>query len=145
MRIPLLLLASLALVRAQDDNETETSAAGPAASSGTATSSAECTFCTVPPGYTAEEWEAPLHVEDQFPPKWREAHAKAKAYLKDWTLEEKVHLTTGSGWMQGRCVGNIPAVPERNWTGLCLEDSPLGVRFADYVSAFPAGINAAST
>jgi hypothetical protein len=26
-----------------------------------------------------------------------------------------------------------------------LEDSPLGVRFADFASAFPAGINAAAT
>ena len=39
--------------------------------------------------------------------------------------------------------GNIPAVGE--WPGLCLEDSPLGVRFADFVTGFPAGINAAST
>lgn len=63
----------------------------------------------------------------------------------------------------GPCVGNIPAQPKHNWPGLCLQDSvrprlslppvthppsasqPLGVRFASHVSAFPAGINAAST
>ena len=45
--------------------------------------------------------------------------------------------------MGGRCVGNIPAVGP--WPGLCLEDSPLGVRFTDFVTAFPAGINAAAT
>ena len=45
--------------------------------------------------------------------------------------------------MNGRCVGNI--APIENFPGLCLEDSPLGVRSADFVTVFPAGINAAST
>jgi beta-glucosidase len=110
-----------------------------------ATSSAACTFCTVPAGYTAEEWDAPLHVEEQFSPRWREAHRKAKAYLDGWSVEEKVDVVTGAGWMKGRCVGNTKPIPARNWTGLCLQDSPLGVRFGDFVSAFPAGINAAAT
>jgi beta-glucosidase len=45
--------------------------------------------------------------------------------------------------MYGRCVGNIP--PINDFPGLCLEDSPLGVRFADFATVFPAAINAAST
>ncbi|KAG9008319.1 hypothetical protein FRB90_009001 [Tulasnella sp. 427] len=69
----------------------------------------------------------------------------AKTFLKDWTLEQKVSLTTGDGWMGGRCVGNIASIAGKGWDGLCLEDSPLGVRFADYVTAFPAGINVAAT
>jgi beta-glucosidase len=40
---------------------------------------------------------------------------------------------------------NTGTIPRLNFSGLCLEDSPLGVRFADFVSAFPVGINAAST
>ena len=36
-------------------------------------------------------------------------------------------------------------IPRIDWPGFCLEDSPLGVRFADFASAFPAGINAAAT
>jgi beta-glucosidase len=36
-------------------------------------------------------------------------------------------------------------IPRLGWKGLCLQDSPLGVRFADFVSAFPAAINAAAT
>ena len=43
------------------------------------------------------------------------------------------------------CVGNIKAIPRKNFPGLCLEDSPLGVRFADRVSVFPAGVNTAAT
>ncbi|KAF8496223.1 glycosyl hydrolase family 3 N terminal domain-containing protein [Russula emetica] len=42
-----------------------------------------------------------------------------------------------------RCVDNIPPIDDL--PGLCLEDSPLGVRFADFVTAFSAAINAAST
>lgn len=29
--------------------------------------------------------------------------------------------------------------------GLCMQDSPLGIRFADYASAFPTGVSAASS
>ncbi|GMK57421.1 hypothetical protein CspeluHIS016_0402550 [Cutaneotrichosporon spelunceum] len=147
MRILFLVLASLALVEAQGAGGAQgvdgTNQGGTDSSSPTA--SAACTFCTVPAGYTAEDWEAPLNVQDQFSPRWRKAHRKAKRYLSDWTVQDKVDVVTGSGWMQDRCVGNTRPLPERNWTGLCLQDSPLGIRFGDFVSAFPAGINAAST
>lgn len=119
--------------------------ASSASASASSTPTAPCTFCTVPAGYTAEHIPAPLHIDDQFSSRFRDAHAKAKEALKTWTVEDKVSLATGVGWMVGRCVGNTKALPDRNWGGLCLEDSPLGVRFADYVSAFPAGINVAST
>ncbi|KAG8734777.1 hypothetical protein FRC12_018380 [Ceratobasidium sp. 428] len=79
------------------------------------------------------------------PRTWSEAHSLAQSFLKDTTLEQKVNITTGVGWQIGRCVGNIGAQPDIGWPGLCLEDSPLGVRFADRVTAFPAGINAAAT
>lgn len=46
--------------------------------------------------------------------------------------------------MGGRCVGNIPAIAGK-FPGLCLEDSPLGVRDTDFVTAFPTGITAAAT
>jgi beta-glucosidase len=47
------------------------------------------------------------------------------------------------GWMYGRCIGNIPPIDD--FPGLCVEVSPLGVRSADFVTVFPAAINAAST
>lgn len=117
----------------------------PAAANATAAADPPCTFCTVPDGYTAESIPAPLHIEGQFSPRWRKAHKKAQRYLKGWSVEDKVGLVTGAGWMVGQCVGNILPNPSKNFSGLCLEDSPLGVRFADYVSAFPAAINVAST
>ncbi|EJF60355.1 hypothetical protein DICSQDRAFT_201362 [Dichomitus squalens LYAD-421 SS1] len=78
-----------------------------------------------------------------FGPAWAAAHAKARALVSTLTLEQKANVSTGVGWMGGRCVGNIP--PAGAWPGLCLEDSPLGVRDTDFVTAFPAGINAAAT
>lgn len=76
---------------------------------------------------------------------WTFAVEKARSFVAQLTLEEKVNLTTGVGWTGGRCVGNIPAIERVGFDGLCLEDAPLGVRFADGVSAFPSGLNAAAT
>ncbi len=78
---------------------------------------------------------------------WKVAIARARAYLaaSNFTLEERVTLATGVGWQNGRCVGNTPSIDRVGWKGLCLEDSPLGVRDTDGVSAFPAGINVAAT
>ncbi|KAF9025179.1 glycoside hydrolase family 3 protein [Hymenopellis radicata] len=75
---------------------------------------------------------------------WTAAFEKAKAMVATFTLEEKVNVTTGVGWQVGRCVGNIPPIG-KGFPGLCLEDSPLGVRLADFVTAFPTGVNAAAT
>ncbi|WVQ97414.1 hypothetical protein IAU59_004527 [Kwoniella sp. CBS 9459] len=89
---------------------------------------------------------SPLNASyHKFSPRWHKAHSKAAAYLSDWTIEEKVALTTGLGWEQGRCLGNIGEIPSRNFSGLCAMDSPLGIRLTDFNSAFPAGINVAST
>jgi beta-glucosidase len=103
---------------------------------------------TIPDGYTSPQIEYPLVVNSTYfrtSSKWDNAHKKAREYLAGWTVEEKSQLCTGTGWSFGRCVGNIPPIPSQNFSGLCLQDGPLGVRFADRVSAFPAGINAAST
>ncbi|CAI4219615.1 unnamed protein product [Parascedosporium putredinis] len=61
------------------------------------------------------------------PDGWDEAYEKARDFVSQLTLAEKVNLTTGTGWQADRC------------------DGPLGVRYADKVSAFPAGVNAAAT
>ncbi|KAI5450513.1 hypothetical protein NCC49_002970 [Naganishia albida] len=76
---------------------------------------------------------------------WTYAVEKARLFVSDLTLEEKVNLTTGVGWTGGRCVGNIPAIERVGFDGLCLQDAPLGVRMTDGVTAFPSGLNAAAT
>ncbi|CAG7851315.1 Probable beta-glucosidase L; AltName: Full=Beta-D-glucoside glucohydrolase L; AltName: Full=Cellobiase L; AltName: Full=Gentiobiase L; Flags: Precursor [Serendipita indica DSM 11827] len=78
-------------------------------------------------------------------PDWEAATKRAKEYLQGWSVEDLVTLTSGIGWAKGRCVGNIAAIKTKDFPGLCLEDSPLGVRFADRVSVFPAGVNTAAT
>ncbi len=79
--------------------------------------------------------------------KWGAAIAKAKKTVAGLSTEDKVKLTTGTGWASDRCVGNISpnisGIP--GWKGLCLEDSPLGVRFADLVTVFPSGLTTAAT
>ncbi|KAF8609380.1 beta-glucosidase [Ceratobasidium sp. AG-I] len=76
---------------------------------------------------------------------WAAAITKAKTAVAKLTVDQKVALGTGVQWQRGHCVGNTPAVSAINFPGLCLQDSPLGVRYADKVSVFPAGINAAAT
>ncbi|KAJ7099740.1 beta-glucosidase [Mycena epipterygia] len=98
-----------------------------------------------PPGF--EEWESPIVLPA--PPvrgtgDWASAVARATTFVKGLTLEEKINVTTGVDVL-GRCVGNTGTIPRLGWKGFCLEDSPLGVRFADFASAFPAGINVATT
>ncbi|CAI6333222.1 unnamed protein product [Periconia digitata] len=70
---------------------------------------------------------------------WAEAYKKAQAFVRQLTLLEKVNLTTGVGWEGEACVGNTGSIPRLGFPGFCAQDSPLGIRFADYVSAFPAG------
>ena len=61
-------------------------------------------------------------VLPDFAQAWQKAKAKAVAHLSNFTLDDKVALTTGVGWMVGRCVGNIP--PVKDFPGLCLEVRP---------------------
>lgn len=76
---------------------------------------------------------------------WNDAYAKARSFVSQLTLLEKVNLTTGVGWEGEKCVGNTGGIPRLGFRALCMQDSPLGVRFADYVSAFPAGVHIAAT
>jgi hypothetical protein len=59
---------------------------------------------------------------------WADAYEKAQAFVSKLTLLEKVNLTTGVGWEGGPCVGNTGTIPRLNFPGICLQDSPLGVR-----------------
>ncbi|KAI2615523.1 glycoside hydrolase family 3 protein [Hypoxylon sp. NC1633] len=76
---------------------------------------------------------------------WEDAYAKAKEFVSQLTLAEKVNLTTGVGWQGEQCVGQTGSIPRLGFRGLCLQDSPLGVRFADYVSAFTSGQTVAAS
>lgn len=73
---------------------------------------------------------------------WEEALAKARDFVAELSLTEKVEMVTG---VPGPCVGNIYPIPRLNFSGLCLQDGPASLRTADYVSVFPAGVTIASS
>jgi beta-glucosidase len=93
---------------------------------------------------------------------WASAYAKATAALAKLTMANKITMVTGVGWEKGPCVGNIAAIAAINFPELCLQDGPLGyviqngnnggsianlksIRYAQQVTAFPAGITTGST
>lgn len=76
---------------------------------------------------------------------WTTAYSKATTALAKLTLQNKIDIVTGVGWNNGPCVGNTKAIPTIGYPGLCLQDSPLGIRFGTNVTAFNPGIQAAST
>ncbi|KAI1175290.1 glycosyl hydrolase family 3 N terminal domain-containing protein [Nemania sp. FL0916] len=76
---------------------------------------------------------------------WDDAYARAREFVSNLTLLEKVNLTTGTGNQADLCTGNTGSIPRLGFRHLCLQDGPVGVRYTDLNSAFPAGINAAAT
>jgi hypothetical protein len=65
---------------------------------------------------------------------WQDAYAKAQQFVSQLTLLEKVNLTTGVGWEGQACVGTTGSIPRLNFAGLCMQDSPLGVRDSKFWS-----------
>jgi hypothetical protein len=63
---------------------------------------------------------------------WQDAYAKAQAFVSHLSLLEKINLTTGVGWEGEQCVGNTGTIPRIGFPGLCLQDSPLGIRFGEH-------------
>ncbi|OCK84763.1 glycoside hydrolase family 3 protein [Lepidopterella palustris CBS 459.81] len=77
--------------------------------------------------------------------KWEESYKKAAELVRQMTLVEKVNITTGTGWSMQMCVGNTGPVARLGFPSLCLQDGPLGIRFADNITAFPAGVTVGAT
>ncbi|PMB72593.1 putative beta-glucosidase E [Beauveria bassiana] len=76
---------------------------------------------------------------------WTESYDKAAKMVKNMTLAEKVNITTGTGWAMGLAVGNTGPALYAGFPSLALQDGPLGIRFADNATAFPAGITVGAT
>ena len=72
---------------------------------------------------------------------WNEAFSKAQALVLQMTLEEKISLTGGYPNETSGCGGNIPAITRLGFPGMCLQDGPHGVRAAEFVNGYPAGIH----
>ncbi|KAI0002723.1 glycoside hydrolase family 3 protein [Xylariaceae sp. FL0662B] len=78
-------------------------------------------------------------------PGWEDAYARAREFVARLSLTEKVNLTTGTGNQADLCTGNTGSVPRLGFRQLCLQDGPVGVRYTDLNSVFPAGISTAAT
>lgn len=76
---------------------------------------------------------------------WAASYKKAHKMVQQMSLVEKVNITTGTGWAMDFCVGTTGAVDRVGFPALCLQDGPLGIRFADHADSFPAGITVGST
>lgn len=76
---------------------------------------------------------------------WKSSYGKAYKMVGEMTLTEKVNITTGTGWATNLCVGNTGPATNVGFPMLCLQDGPLGIRFADNATAWPAGITVGAT
>ncbi|CEP14528.1 hypothetical protein [Parasitella parasitica] len=93
-----------------------------------------------------EEQEQNINQANHVPMlSWDDAYVKARALVQAMSIEQKVNITTGLGWTVGPCVGNSGRTTGPDFPELCLQDSPLGARYADGVSSGVAGINAAAS
>ena len=80
---------------------------------------------------------------------WEEAYKRASKKLEEFSTKEKVSLLYGTQNLKkrpedGGCVGAIDPIEDK-FQGLCLQDSPSGVRFARESTSWQAPINTAST
>jgi len=76
---------------------------------------------------------------------WAESYKKASELVAKMTLPEKINITTGTGWSMGPAVGNTGPAINVGFPSLALQDGPLGIRFADNATAFPAGVTVGAT
>ena len=77
--------------------------------------------------------------------KWQKSYLMAATLVSKMSLVEKVNVTTGTGWASDLCVGNTAGAFDAGFPPLCLQDGPLGIRFSDHSTAWPAGITVGAT
>ncbi|KAJ4422915.1 glycoside hydrolase 3 [Gnomoniopsis sp. IMI 355080] len=76
---------------------------------------------------------------------WTAAYSKATTALAKLSSQDKIDIVTGIGWGKGPCVGNTKAISSIAYPELCLQDSPVGIRYGKNATAFNPGIQAAAT
>ena len=98
---------------------------------------------SVPDGYSAPPYYPT--PKGGWVPSWKASYAKAAILVANMTLAEKVNITSGTGFLMGRCTGNTGPAPRLGFPSICLQDSALGVARTDHSTAFPAGITTGAT
>ena len=74
-----------------------------------------------------------------------DAYAKARDFVSQLTLLEKVNLTTGKGYISGRCLGETGSIPRLGFSGMSMQCTPLNQSHADFTSGFPPGLAKGAT
>lgn len=72
---------------------------------------------------------------------WSDAYNKAQHLVEQMTNEEKSNITYGVSSKTNGCAGNTGSIPRLGFPGICLHDAESGVRGADMVNAYPAGLH----
>jgi len=70
------------------------------------------------------------------PDGWDAAYARARAFVSNLTVLEKVNLTTGTGNQADLCTGNTGSIPRLGLRHLCLQDGPVGIRYSTFRVVF---------
>ncbi|KAM0322764.1 hypothetical protein ACHAQA_009355 [Verticillium albo-atrum] len=77
---------------------------------------------------------------------WDQASTKARDFIGQLSLEEKIGLVTGGYSTPGPpCVGSVGPIERLGFKGICYSDGPAGYARADGVSVFASGITAAAS
>ncbi|KAF9764196.1 hypothetical protein IL306_002870 [Fusarium sp. DS 682] len=77
------------------------------------------------------------------PTQWINARDKADSLISKMTLKEKSLMVTGT--FDGTCIEYIAPIKRLGFSGLCIQDGPIGLRLGDLVSVFPSGVTTAAT
>lgn len=64
--------------------------------------------------------------------------------MSEDVLDHYANFLSGTGWQMDFCVGNTGPAKFVGFPALCYQDGPLGLRFADHSTAFPAGLTVAA-
>src|SRR3954470_18957896 len=90
---------------------------------------------------------APARASANAQDRYRAARQRASALVKQMTLDEKLQLVHGTGFVPNAgYAGHVAGIPRLGIPDLFLADGPNGVgNGATGVTAFPAAINAAAT
>jgi beta-glucosidase len=60
-------------------------------------------------------------------------------------VDLQIKLTRRCRWSMNMCVGNTGTADSVGFPSLCLQDGPLGLRFSDHATSFPAGVTVGAT
>ncbi|CAK3784348.1 beta-glucosidase [Lecanosticta acicola] len=76
---------------------------------------------------------------------WAQAYTRAKALVAQMTAQEKNAVVIPAKDTRS-CAGFVDSIPRLNFSGICFNDGPAGIRLPDdLVSGYPAGISVSAS